>query len=69
MRTYHTPARTCDLCEGYCLQKPSIDDAMTALAVATTRRDRLAALIALKGAADVELKLAAHAIECEVATQ
>lgn len=47
----HTPCRQCGECEGACLQPATIDDAMTALAVACTRRDQLIACEALATAA------------------
>ncbi|MBB1599945.1 hypothetical protein [Variovorax sp. UMC13] len=47
----HTPSRQCGECEGACLQPATIDDAMTVLAVACTRRDQLIACEALATAA------------------
>lgn len=47
----HTPGRQCDECEGPCLRVATIDDAMTALAVACPRTDQLIACEALATAA------------------
>lgn len=52
----HTPARQCDLCEGFCLRAATIDEANTALAVARTREEKLAACKALAAAAQAEVR-------------
>lgn len=63
----HTPGRQCVECEGVCLRPASIDDAMTALAVAFTRRNELVACEALAAAAQArvnELRTAPTTVSC-----
>ena len=55
-RQAHTAGRQCDLCEGFCLRAATIDEANTALAVASTSLERLAACEALAAAAKAEAK-------------
>ena len=52
----HTPARQCDVCEGFCLRQATIDEANTALAVAYTHQGRLQACEALIKAGQAEVK-------------
>lgn len=51
----HTPGRQCVACEGFCLRLPSIDDAMTAMAVAQGHAAVVAAAEALVKAAMANL--------------
>lgn len=62
MSAQHTPGRQCDECEGFCLRAASIDDANTALAVARTAPEKLAAFESLAAAAQAEVKRLTAAI-------
>lgn len=50
----HAPARQCVKCEGFCLEPATVDQAMTAIAVAREKAEHLAAYEALAAAARVE---------------
>lgn len=63
----HTPARQCFACEGFCLKPATIDEANTALAIACTLRERLAACEALAIAAATKAELLRHAIALKTA--
>ncbi|WP_349745345.1 hypothetical protein [Roseateles cavernae] len=51
----HAPARQCVICEGFCLEQATVDQAMTALATARGKREHLAAYEALVIAARTEI--------------
>jgi hypothetical protein len=58
----HSPARICAACEGFCLRLATIDEANTALAVAGSKYESLAACEALVAAAQAEAQRLRDAI-------